>query len=102
METKLRLKTNSMELEFEGTQSFLKDELLDILGSLLSRSPSGTPATTPLANGDEGARRIEISTGSIAARLWRSRAPTSFSPHVPTLPSWAARIFSRGRRSRRT
>jgi hypothetical protein len=70
METKLRVKTSSLEMEFEGNQAFLKQELLNIVNTLLSRSSSGTPETPPVVNNSHGTQgRLEVSTGSIAARL---------------------------------
>jgi hypothetical protein len=70
METKLRVKTSSLELEFEGTQAFLKQELLAILDTLLSHSRSGASESPSMANGNHRTQGLlQVSTGSIAARL---------------------------------
>jgi hypothetical protein len=71
METRLRVKTSSLELEFEGSQAFLKQELLDVLETLLSQDPNGAFARASVTTGNNGGTRgrPEMSTGSIAARL---------------------------------
>jgi len=56
-----------MELEFEGTQEFLKTELLAVVEAMISSLPA-TPSHNHGIAVDAGAH-VEMSTGSIAARI---------------------------------
>lgn len=87
--SKIRIKLGAIEVEYEGSESFLKEELPSLLSAvsdLYQRSnPSGLAEPTS-ANGDQGGTanaagaqvakpRIEMTTGSIAARLQVKSGP---------------------------
>ena len=70
MESKIRIKVGQVEVEFEGSEAFLKKELLDIVAKVSEihgvNGKSNDPAIT---RGD--ARRsgaVNLSTASIAAK----------------------------------
>ncbi len=75
MESKIRVKVGSIEVEYEGTQEYIKNGLQDLLETLLSALPEDQfeekiesieplPETT-----DPSAKKIEMTTNTIAMRL---------------------------------
>jgi len=72
MESKIRIKMGQIEVEFEGSEEFLKKELRDLI-----KTVSELYKTSNIANqgnddsGDDGGggNNLELSTGSIATKL---------------------------------
>ena len=79
---KIRLKFGSLEVEYEGKESFLKDDLFDLLEKMVSiykehgatlhvDSPLALTNVTDVTDKD---RKIDLSTATIASRINASTA----------------------------
>lgn len=70
MESKIRIKVGQLEVEFEGSEAFLKEELLDIVTKLSEiHGTNGNSNDTTITKEDR--RRsgaVNLSTASIAAK----------------------------------
>jgi hypothetical protein len=74
METKLKMKTGTIEIEFEGTEAFLTEQLAALIGRLapqINSAPIGLPRSPTPAQSD----RVELTTGSVAAKLSAKSGP---------------------------
>lgn len=71
MTSKIKIKIGPIEVECEGTENFLKKELLDILTTISTLYKQGDlPTGPPPSDGDEGSDEgIPATTGSIAVKL---------------------------------
>lgn len=69
--TKIRIKIGPIEVEYEGTEAFLKDELPAILSGIaqLHKASGGRHALGTGGNGDSDPTLTQTTTGSIAAKL---------------------------------
>ncbi len=74
MSSKIRIKIGAVEVEYEGTEEFLKKELPELLAAVAKLYR--TSATTPDEEGDlsavaptSAAAKMKGTTGSIAAKL---------------------------------
>jgi hypothetical protein len=74
-ETKFRLKTSSLELEFEGEQAFLKEELLAIVDALLQQGVSAEDHDVPEQHPAGAETSLGVSTSTIAGRLAAQSGP---------------------------
>lgn len=79
MESKIRIKLGPIEIEYEGSETFLKRELPDLIRTVTELSKS---AGVDIRNVDDvsdkggnGTGKIQLSTGSIAAKLSCSSGP---------------------------
>lgn len=80
--SKIRIKFGSIEVEFEGSESFLKEELPQLLSAVSELhatsggQPIGTDSTPAAHDGSSPkAKKIEATTASIAARLQAKSGP---------------------------
>jgi len=81
--SKIRIKLGAIEVEYEGSEAFLKEELPQLLAAVsdLHANSGGAPLIQNNAgSGDPGApvtsgKRIEATTASIAARLQVKSGP---------------------------
>ena len=97
MESKIRIKVGQVEVEFEGSEAFLKKELLDIVAKVSEihgvNGKSNDPAIT---RGD--ARRsgaVNLSTASIAAKAGCSADGLGLGSAAQLTFSQDADIFTR-------
>jgi hypothetical protein len=73
MPTKLKLKMGSIEIEYEGEEKFLKDELPDLLGTVkelgdfADERGAAPPSSNGKSTGDAGSK--QLSTSVIASKL---------------------------------
>jgi hypothetical protein len=80
MTAKLRIRIGEIEVDYEGTEAFLKDEIPTLLKTALevqrgAAAPAGKrPSTGGSGNGTTGVRAL--TTGTIAARLKAKSGPT--------------------------
>ena len=72
MESKIRIKLGPIEVEYEGSESFLKHELPDLIKTV---SALYKAANIPLDKPDPGAGSIQLSTNSIATKLHCKSGP---------------------------
>lgn len=79
MESKIRIKLGPIEIEYEGSETFLKRELPDLIKTVteLSKSAGVTPDITDDSSDKNKLRtgKIQLSTQSIAAKLSCSSGP---------------------------
>lgn len=77
MESKIRIKLGPVEVEYEGSEAFLKKELLDILKTVTEYARSmGTVVELGESKDDKGGQNVvKLSTKSIAAKLSSSNGP---------------------------
>ena len=78
MESKIRIKLGPIEVEFEGSEQFLKNELPDLIKTVSElHKASNIYAETPTddTTTDESGKGIQLSTGSIAAKLTCKTGP---------------------------
>jgi hypothetical protein len=77
MESKIRIKLGPIEVDYEGSETFLKQELPNLLKTLTELSKSAAGLFDQLGSGgDEGEKKeIKLSTNSIAAKLSCSSGP---------------------------
>lgn len=84
--SKIKIKLGAIEVEYEGSESFLKEELPALLAAvsdLYQRSSSlnnpvsslAAPSSVVDSNGSAEKPKIEMTTGSIAARLQVKSGP---------------------------
>lgn len=79
--SKIKIKLGSIEVEYEGSESFLKEELPSLLSAvseLYSKSHTSKPLATPdlPQNSDtQPTGNIEATTGSLAAKLQVKSGP---------------------------
>jgi hypothetical protein len=72
MTSKIRIKLGAIEVEYEGSEQFLKEELPQLLTAALKEAPAGTlPNTTQQAD----AGILQGTTGTIAAKLVVKQGP---------------------------
>jgi hypothetical protein len=95
MESKIRIKVGQVEVEFEGSEAFLKKELLDIVTKLSEiHSTNGDSNSTGITK-EDGRRSgaVSLSTASIAAKsgcsggqdlVVAAAAQLTFSQHADT------------------
>lgn len=71
METKIRIKMGQMEVEYEGPEAFLKNELMSLLGKVsdLYKVSDILPEGEGDSPGVEGGPAIGLSTRSLAGKL---------------------------------
>ena len=71
MESKIRIKLGSIEVEYEGSEAFLKKELPDLMKTIIElyKSADIPVGQTEDQGGDSKKRGIRLSTKSIAAKL---------------------------------
>ncbi len=72
MSTKVRIKIGSVEIDFEGSEEFLKSELMKLVSSLSELSKESgmdTPPDEPGLPGQEDGITIQWSTDTIASKL---------------------------------
>jgi hypothetical protein len=71
MESKIRIKLGAIEVEYEGSEAFLKKELPDLMKSIteLYKSVRTLVEQPEEQGGDFEQKRIKLSTKSIAAKL---------------------------------
>lgn len=98
MESKIRIKAGQVEVEFEGSETFLKTELLDIVTKLSelhgTTSDLGGPPFTK--GGTRLAGGVGLSTASIAAKLGCGSGPDLVLAAAAHLTlSQAAEAFTR-------
>lgn len=67
MSSKIRIKVGPIEVEFEGTESFLKNELLDLLKAVVDLRKK-TDASAPEEK-DSNGTNTNWTTGTFAAKL---------------------------------
>lgn len=69
--SKIRIKTGSIEIEFEGTEEFLKTEIPVLLKivSELPQSSGGTTHPSKISSEGSGAPPAVLSVNSVAAKL---------------------------------
>jgi len=79
MESKIRIKVGRIEVEYEGSETFLKRELPALIKTITELSKAaGVPLDKADNSSDENeprGKRIELSTGSIAGKLSCSSGP---------------------------
>lgn len=85
MTSKIRIKMGPIEIEYEGSETFLKVELPELLravsnlykeSGLSSKSPLETPSPTSVGGIETSQPQpIEATTGSIAAKLQCKKGP---------------------------
>jgi hypothetical protein len=77
MESKIRIKLGPIEVEYEGSEVFLKEELPNLIRIVSELyKTSNIPPNDSIENGPSGgAGKIQLSTGSIAAKLSCSSGP---------------------------
>jgi len=76
MTSKIRIKLGPIEVEYEGSEDFLKEELprfLEAVSNLYKQS--GLPAMSPAGASGGGAPQLQGTTGSIAAKLLCKTGP---------------------------
>jgi len=70
MESKIRIKIGAIEVEFEGSEQFLKKELPDLIKTVSELyKTSSIPDEEDNSSGGGAPPKIEMSTGSIATKL---------------------------------
>ena len=80
MESKIRVKIGTIEVEYEGSQDYIKDGLQDLLETLLSSLPEdqlSEPVETeePLSETPDPTKvKLEMTTNAISAKLKVSSA----------------------------
>ena len=77
---KLRFKTGSLEVEYEGSESFLQTRLFELLQSVselheADSTSESLPPSTDIVAPSGTAAKINLSTNSIAAKLGCSSGP---------------------------
>jgi hypothetical protein len=77
MESKIRIKLGPIEVEYEGSETFLKQELPNLIKTLTELSKSAGSLVDQLGGiiDDTGQREMKLSTNSIAAKLSCSSGP---------------------------
>jgi hypothetical protein len=86
MESKIRIRLGEVELDYEGSEAFLKDNLQSLLKIVTDLSGSQQDEETNkgfaagVHGGDHSGQRIQLSTNSIAAKL-----PSSTGPELATV-----------------
>lgn len=81
--SKIRIKLGAIEVEYEGSEAFLKEELPQLLAAVsdLHSKSGGSPSFHGDAGSSEnsgattGGKKIEATTASIAARLQAKSGP---------------------------
>lgn len=81
--SKIRIKLGAIEVEYEGSEAFLKEELPRLLGAvsdLHAKSGGSSTSHSDLGQGESGGsatggKKIEATTASIAARLQAKSGP---------------------------
>lgn len=71
MESKIRIRVGEVEVEYEGSESFLKGELLNILKKVseLHEGNGGRASPGPAKHGAGDTAAARLSTASIASKL---------------------------------
>ena len=75
MTSKVRIKAGSIEVEFEGSEEYMKDELPSLIELLYSLSPDDSPSEengdteSVEAPTDESKQKIQMTTNTIASKL---------------------------------
>lgn len=75
MTSKVRIKAGNVEVEFEGSEDYMKDELPSLVELLYSLSPSGSASEEDResesveAPTDESKQKIQMTTNTIASKL---------------------------------
>ncbi|MHC4150303.1 MAG: hypothetical protein ACYSR5_12590 [Planctomycetota bacterium] len=70
MSTKLRIRIGEVEIDYEGTEDFLKQELPQLLKTAMELHKAAGPSTKSAGGGNNGKNKLPIlTTGSIAAKL---------------------------------
>ncbi len=75
MTSKVRIKAGNVEVEFEGSEDYMKDELPSLVELLYSLSPSGSASEEDSesesveAPTDESKQKIQMTTNTIASKL---------------------------------
>jgi hypothetical protein len=79
MESKIRIKLGPVEVEYEGSESFLKQELPDLIKTIteLYKSTAVNMGSLDKSNGEKKdlTGKLQLSTNSICARLSCSSGP---------------------------
>jgi hypothetical protein len=82
MSSKIRIKVAHVEVEYEGSEEFLKDGLVDLLQSISDLYPAasaGSPSATNAGGGETAMARsehqLEGSINTVAARLKVASGP---------------------------
>ncbi len=83
MNSKIRIKMGAIEVEYEGSEAFLKEELPKFLAAVSdlyvksgSVSPPGIPETPqPQSDSSQGSTVLEMTTASIASKLGVNSGP---------------------------
>lgn len=81
--SKIRIKLGAIEVEYEGSEAFLKEELPQLLAAVsdLHAKSGGSPLTQDIPGSSDasaqgtGGKKIEATTASIAARLQVKSGP---------------------------
>ncbi|MBV8276343.1 MAG: hypothetical protein JO170_13940 [Verrucomicrobia bacterium] len=81
MDCKIRVKVRDIEIEYEGTETYLKENLPDLI-QLLAELPTVEEPPVQLeeeevlpASEDPGKKKFELTTNMIAARLGANSGP---------------------------
>lgn len=97
MESKIRIKLGPIEIEYEGSETFLKQELPDLIKTVTELSKSAEVDTIDVSDkGGAGTGKIQLSTTSIAAKLSCSSGPdliTAAAAHLTLVKK--AKTFTR-------
>lgn len=83
MTSKIRIKLGHMEVEYEGSEEFIKQELVGLVKTVSDLSKAHSPTSQPIADTQEVApaavptqqSAIQMSANSIAAKLKCSTGP---------------------------
>jgi len=79
MESKIRIKLGPIEVEYEGSEAFMKKELPSLIKTITELSLSADIDKDENKQGESGKtednKKLQLSTNSIAAKLSCSRGP---------------------------
>lgn len=78
MESKIKIKLGPIEVEYEGSEKFLKEELPELIktvSELYKTSNIKTESTDPSLNPPGKSPSLKITTGSIAAKIGCKNGP---------------------------
>jgi hypothetical protein len=81
MTSKIKIKMGAIEIEYEGSEAFLKEELPSLLKAVSDLYQSSGPfieagsATVELAGSSSGVKKIQGTTATLAAKLGGGSGP---------------------------